>query len=362
MAIREVLILGAGPCGMSTAIALAKLPSEPDNPPLRITLVEVRPKLSTIGGTINLTPLAMRYLDYLGVGSRLRQNSISLDDGLDYLSLRTGQRLGNIWGGVGARRAARHDLVSSLLETIKESHSNSIDIQWGRRLAEISEADDKVVVRFEGSDEPVRFDIMIGADGIHSQARHLFVEPSRQKTFSGRICVMGWNEEAHQKNESGGVQSSGKAEPPLKLASGEPALRDTVVINGFNGILLGSYYEPSRSKVYLVHIALMDEPKDGNARDGWNVVGNDKIAIRDNVCDAYRGGKIGGIEQLVENCQDWHLWPVYILPGQGRWYRGRVLLLGDASHAVSYLNYQAIRVVLTSVLDGSAGGEYWIRD
>lgn len=347
---------------MSTAIALAKLPCEPDSPPLRITLVEVRPKLSTIGGTVNLTPLAMRYLDYLGVGSHLREKSIPLDDGLDYLSLRTGQRLGNIWGGIGARRAARHDLVSSLLETIQESHCDSIEIQWGRRLVDISETEDKVVVKFEGSDEPLRFDIMIGADGIHSQARHLFVEPNREKTFSGRVCVMGWNEEAHQKGESGGIPGMGKAEPPLKLASGESALRDTVIINGFNGILLGSYYEPSRSKVYLVHIALMDEPKDGNGRDGWNIVGNDKIAIRDNVCDAYRGGKIEGLEQLVENCQDWHLWPVYILPGQGRWYRGRVLLLGDASHAVSYFNYPSIRIGLTCVVDGPAGREYWIRN
>jgi 2-polyprenyl-6-methoxyphenol hydroxylase-like FAD-dependent oxidoreductase len=69
MSIKNVVILGAGPCGLSTAIALSKLSAlAPDLPALRITIIETRPELQTIGGTINMTPQAMRYLDHLGAG------------------------------------------------------------------------------------------------------------------------------------------------------------------------------------------------------------------------------------------------------------------------------------------------------
>lgn len=76
-----------------------------------------------------MTPLAIRYLDYLGAGIQLRENSIGLDTGVDSISLRTSRRLGNIWGGIGARRTARHQLVRSLLDVIDREYSNSVQIQ-----------------------------------------------------------------------------------------------------------------------------------------------------------------------------------------------------------------------------------------
>ncbi len=94
MPIAHILILGAGPAGLATALALARLPASvsTSSPPLRITVLECRaardpqqhqdnlssnsnppsdPHVSTpggldLGGTVNLTPLALRYLDRLG--------------------------------------------------------------------------------------------------------------------------------------------------------------------------------------------------------------------------------------------------------------------------------------------------------
>ena len=78
MPLNHVLILGAGPAGLSAALALAQLSRSQPPPaaPLRVTVLELRPEPTTLGGTINLTPLGLRYLDRLGVGPRLRPRGL----------------------------------------------------------------------------------------------------------------------------------------------------------------------------------------------------------------------------------------------------------------------------------------------
>lgn len=83
----------------------------------------------------------------------------------------------------------------------------------------------------------------------------------------------------------------------------------------------------------------MAEP-DGGARDGWKAAGEDKAAIRREIIETYQSGQVRGLQEVVSKCEDWHLYPVYVLPQGGRWRRGRVLLLGDAAHAVRVLALQ----------------------
>lgn len=317
MPLPTLIILGAGPCGLSSAIALAKT-STPENP-IHITLVEVREKLQTIGGTLNMTPLAMRYLDHLGVGDRLRRGGIEMKDGLDCVSLRTGRRIGNIWGSIGAIRTVRHSVVESLLQKIEESHADAIDIRWGKRAVEIAESKDRITVRFD-NDESLHADILLGCDGLHSAARRLWVDPLRKETFTGRVLVMGFEE-------------SGKT-PVMRLSNGEVALRDTAVITTQKGMLLASKYEPSRQRTYFAHTMYMEEPA-GDARDGWKSLGRDQDAVRKEVVGCFDAGRVSGVQETVAMCEDWHLYPVYMLPAEGFWFRGRAMLMGDAAHAVS---------------------------
>lgn len=324
MPINHIIILGAGPSGLSAAIALAKLP--PSTPPLRITLIELRPTLQTIGGTINVTPLAIRYLDSLGAGERIRSRAIDLNDGLDYISLRTGLRIGNIWGGIGGLRVARHVVVESLFETLTTNHADTVDIQWGKRTTAISETDDQVVLEFEDG-TTLHGDVLLGCDGLHSAARKLYVEPERESFYTNRVIAMGWVED----------NTSKKASPPLTLSTDEPALRDTNLIFSSNGMLLTSYYEPTRRSVYFANAMMMDEPKGGgDARGGWKLRGNDQDAVKRDVVQAYQTGRVKGLQDLLARCENWHLYPVYVLPGQGRWSCGRVIIIGDAAHAVRF--------------------------
>ncbi|KAH6651556.1 hypothetical protein BKA67DRAFT_679798 [Truncatella angustata] len=316
MPVSNILVMGAGPCGLSAAIALSKISTLED--PIHVTVIEVRPELKTIGGTLNMTPLAMRYLDYLGAGERLRQDSIDMKDGLDCVSLRTGRRIGNIWGNIGAIRTVRHSLVANLLRTITEDHVDTVELRWGQRVASITESDNHVALGLEDG-TTLQGDILLGCDGLHSHVRRRWVEPEREKSFTGRVIAMGFGDTSNAQS--------------MVLSNGDPALRDTTVITSPHGMLLASKYEPSRQKTYFAHTMYVKEP-DGDARDGWKTLGDAKDAVRAEVVRCFDNGRVKGVQEAVADCQDWHLWPIYILPGEGRWYRGRVLLMGDAAHAM----------------------------
>lgn len=67
----KILILGGGIAGLTCALALTKFAPEDAVPD--ITVFEIRPEPATIGGAVNLTPNAIRLLDYLGAFSIMKE-------------------------------------------------------------------------------------------------------------------------------------------------------------------------------------------------------------------------------------------------------------------------------------------------
>ncbi|KAI0131816.1 salicylate hydroxylase [Xylariales sp. AK1849] len=282
MAILNVLILGAGPAGLSAAIALSKI-STPSNP-IQITVVELRSGVQTIGRAVNLTPLALRYLDYyLGAGARLRPKGHKVA-AIDLVSLRTGSLLGSLWEGVDALRVLRVDLVRVLLETVREEHAERVEVRFGMRVKSIretgsAEVNEKARLEFE-SGEVLEGDVVLGCDGLHSAARRLYVEPGRKETYTGRVVAMGF-----ARVEDGGAK--------VLKPTGEQAFRSTSL-----------------------------------------VLGSDGESLKKDVFERYQAGSLQGLQELKSKCGEWVLYPVYRLPPEGAWKRGRVLLLGDAAHAM----------------------------
>jgi len=329
MPISHALIMGAGPAGLAAALSIAKLPPSGSTPPIRVTVLELRPDVATLGGAINLTPLAMRYLDRLGAGSRLRPRGAPVAAGIDMVSLRTGALRGTLWKGVDALRVRRHDLAMSLLEEVRvPENSARIDLRYGVKVVGIQEegdpsADGAVVLSLENGEE-IRGDILIGCDGLHSVARTKYVDPERKEVYSGKASAYGYAK----------VDEPGNA--GITRSDGQPCVIDSTIVGGRYGSLLATFFTQEKKDVYLAAVMNMKNEYEGDtARDGWKAKGEDKVKVREDISGRFRSGKLPGLAELVESVDDWTMFPVYQLPPDGRWSKGRVILIGDAAHAVS---------------------------
>ena len=72
----HILILGGGVAGLTTAMALSKCAPAHVRP--KIDVFEVRPEPGTVGGAINLTPNALRLLDFLGVWKIIQEKQFGI--------------------------------------------------------------------------------------------------------------------------------------------------------------------------------------------------------------------------------------------------------------------------------------------
>lgn len=325
MPVSHVLIMGAGPAGLAAALSIAKHQSSP----IRVTVLELRPELGTLGGAINLTPLALRYLDRLGAGARLRPRGAPVDAGIDLVSLRTGALRGTLWKNVDALRVRRHDLAVSMVETMQSPEfAGKIDLRYGVKVVGIREegdpgADGAVVLSIDGGEE-IRGDILIGCDGLHSVTRTKYVDPERKKMYSGKANAYAYTTISEPGN-------TGVTRP-----DGKPCVVDSTLISGRYGSLLATFFTREKKDVYLAAVMSMKDEYEGDAaKDGWKAKGEDKVKVREDILKKFEGGKLPGLAGLIEGVDDWTMFPVYQLPPDGKWSKGRVILIGDAAHAVS---------------------------
>ena len=312
-------IVGGGIAGLAAALALAR--SLPSTSP-RITVFELRQTPSTIGGTINLTPNALRYLDHLGVLSKIKIKDYGADiDDIVVFAHASGAKLAtldfaNAAGGNGigfgnppykALRIRRADLLDALTLTVAEKEN--IEVLYGKKAVGVDEHPEAVTVRFEdGSSSSA--DCLLGCDGIHSAIR-AFIEPARKPVYSGIAVVMGFT-----------------------ALKGEPSLpwKGTAMMSSRLGNFVASYYEASRKEQFVA--AVMETPE-VKSKEGWRAKGSDQETVEADVKRRFGGAaQLLGLDALIESTQEWILYPIYKLPPGGQWATPRVLLLGDAAHAV----------------------------
>ena len=181
MAQPRIGIIGGGVGGLTAAIALKRIGME-------AFIYEQAAEFRRIGADINLTPNAVRALDGLGLGPELRT-----------VSARPTHRVSRMWDtGVETSRLAMSDEAElryhapqltfhrADLLAILESHVPNGTLFLGMKAHEVASSEAAASVRFtDGSSAD--FDMLIGADGIHSTVRaRLFGEESPQ--FTGIVA------------------------------------------------------------------------------------------------------------------------------------------------------------------------------
>ncbi|MEV0648575.1 FAD-dependent monooxygenase [Phytomonospora sp. NPDC050363] len=169
----DVLVSGAGVAGPTLAYWLARGGH-------RVTVVERAGDLRSSGSPVDVRAGAVEVAEAMGVMGRLREAATEVD-GLSFLNGK-GRRTGYVdlraFQRVGGGREVeipRGDLAAVLHEASRDV----AEYLFGDSIAALVQDAEGVDVTFEKT-APRRFDLVVGADGLHSTTRRLAFGPEAE--------------------------------------------------------------------------------------------------------------------------------------------------------------------------------------
>ncbi|WP_433193930.1 FAD-dependent monooxygenase [Nocardia sp. CA-107356] len=172
----NVLVVGSGVAGMAAAGAMHRRG-------LSVDIVERRTH-SPAGAGLFLPGNAVRALTELGLGAALGADGVPIHR--QRLRDQRGHTLAEIdvtalWDGVGQPMGITYDrLRTALVDNLP------LPVRTGVTVRALTESESGVEVEFsDGSGG--RFDVVVGADGVHSELRRI-VNPQAEARYVGQIC------------------------------------------------------------------------------------------------------------------------------------------------------------------------------
>jgi salicylate hydroxylase len=286
----NVVIVGGGIGGLFAANALIAHG-------LRVSVHEQAPALGEIGAGVFLTPNSVRHLQRVGLGPSVEKWGVRVGAGSQYFR-HDGAPIAPVqvtdssgWNATfGMHRA---DLVEMLAKALPAGV-----VHTGHRGAGFEPIGD--IARVSFADGGVaEGDIVIAADGIHSELRHYVAPPSRP-VFHGSVAYRGvlphtliphWPTDAW-------LMWLGKARHFLTF--------------------------PVRAGELINYVGFV--PADEEMKESWSAPGDPDVLRRE-----FEGWdpRIGSLLSQVQKTFRWALYDREPLP---TWTRGRLTLLGDAAH------------------------------
>lgn len=94
-----------------------------------------------------------------------------------------------------------------------------------------------------------------------------------------------------------------------------------------------SYCGPGKEKVFVGAVMEVKAPE--GDRDGWRGKGAMGAEAKKELVERFGGGD-PVLKAVVEGVKEWSFFPVWVMPNGGTYWRGRVVLVGDAAHAVNF--------------------------
>ncbi|MDR6630031.1 FAD-dependent urate hydroxylase [Acinetobacter lwoffii] len=179
----QIAIIGAGMGGLTTGIALKKFGH-------RVTIYEQAEQILPVGAAISLWSNGVKCLNYLGLTEQVaklggQMNDLAYIDGLNG-EVMTQFSLAPLIEEVGQRPypVSRAELQNMLMDAFGRQ-----DIQLGKRMVSIEDKGQHVEIGFQdGSTASAA--LLIGADGTHSMTRQYVLGKQVERRYAGYV---NWN-------------------------------------------------------------------------------------------------------------------------------------------------------------------------
>ena len=310
--VRTAMIIGSGIAGSVAALALRRAGIEPtvfeayDRPP------------DDVGGELMLAPNGIDALGVVGVGDDLHRlgspiRRTVMTDG-------RGRQFGEFehLPDLPPSRAIRRADLQRLLR--EQAEAAGVRIVYGRRFVAATDTPDGITASFaDGSSATA--DVLIGADGIRSTVRRLIDPSAPMARYTGMLGF------------GGAVQAPQVSEPGvMHLANGH---------DGFFGHWIGS---------------------DGGVNWFSNITSDKPIAMSEarRVSPDLWLNRLRRVHardvparEVLDRAEPADVFPfgaIEILPPLPMWYRGRMVLVGDAAHAPSPVSGQGASLASESAV------------
>lgn len=287
----SVLIIGGGIGGLTSAIALGKKG-------FTVEIIEKDPDWSVYGVGIIQQSNVIRAVaelgiidDYLAAGFPFNRVDIYLPNG-DLAAKIPAPKLTEDYPaqlGIG-RRALQKVLADS-------AKAEGANIRLGIVPTSIQEDDDAVTVEFSDGSSG-QYDLVIGADGVYSQVREMLFPELPKPEFAGQ-SVWRYNFE-------------------------RPADMDS--LSAYEGKIGCGLVPLSKELMYM----FVTTPEPGNPKYPKNGLAK---AMREKLTDA--APLISELAQQITDDDEVVYKPLEWIFVSGNWYKGRVVMIGDAVHATT---------------------------
>ncbi|MBD8495090.1 FAD-dependent oxidoreductase [Pseudomonas syringae] len=291
--VKNVLIVGGGIGGLCAAIALRRKG-------IAVELVELKTEWTVYGVGIIQQSNVVREMHRLGLLDAYLDAAFAFEDVAIYST--TGQQLVRIPGqrlagpeypaNVGISRRALHKVLSETAIAL------GTQVHLGTSIDSFQQDEAGVDVRFSDGRQG-RFDLLVGADGLFSKVRSLLFGDTYQPHFTGQSV---WR---YNFKRSGGLDHLANYQGPAGNAGLVPLADDLMY-------LFTTSHEPGNPWKEQAHLA---------------------TELRERL--AGFGGLIGELREQITDSAEVVYKPLEAVFIDEPWYRGRVLVIGDAAHATT---------------------------
>jgi 2-polyprenyl-6-methoxyphenol hydroxylase-like FAD-dependent oxidoreductase len=293
--VRKVLIVGGGIGGLSAAIALRGVDIEVD-------LVEINPEWSVYGVGIIQPANALRALDVIGVAQRCIEEGFPFEGtrtfDADGANLLNESRFARLQPDLPAMNGLTRPTFQRIL--IDAATQAGIDVRLGVTVASLTQERDSVRVEFTDGGSRT-YGLVVGSDGIYSQMRERVFGTEISPQYAGQLV---WRYNAPR---------------PDGIDCISEYLRDGGS-GGKAGIVpLG----PDLCYLHTGQVWPADRPV---PRTGLDVMLREQLAAH--------AGPIGELrDRYINDSDSVVVRPLESILMPSPWFRGRVVLIGDAVHA-----------------------------